>query len=91
MPFTGARTQLISELRLIAPSWDPGVFEWQTFHATIRPQEEDTGDFAALYAIKGRETALRFVKFTLDLTDTLPEPTDTTLRLEARLDGSDAG
>ena len=87
---TGARTRLVDELRLVSPSWDPGQAQWQTFHATLKPQagDGDTDDFAGPYPIDGRRAAMRFVKFTYPLGMTLPEPRETVCRVEARLDGS---
>lgn len=87
---TGARTRLIDELQLVFLPWDEGIGEWQTFHPTLKPgaKDADTDDFAGPYAIDGRRSATRFVKFTHRLNGTLYDPRPTTCRVEARLDGS---
>lgn len=87
---TGARTRLVEELRLVIPSWQDGVAQWQTFHGTLKPQpgNDDTTDFAAPYPIDGRRAVAQFIKFTFPLDEALPEPRATLCRVEARLDGT---
>src|SRR5690606_35792751 len=89
---TGARTRVVDELRLVVPSWNHPVGDWQTFHSTLEPRSgsTDRDDFAGPYAIDGRRAVMRFVKFTHPMRDRLPEPTGTPCIVEARLDGSTA-
>lgn len=88
---TGARTRVVDELRLVIPSWDHPIGDWQTFHSTLEPRSgpTDRDDFAGPYAIDGRRAVMRFVKFTHAVGARLPEPAATPGALEARLDGSD--